>query len=249
MKKIFILFLAIIILCFYGCTAVNYTFTQDGKTLGKGIGQVQLGVSAGSMYWEADSFDVVELKNDETKLSPLLNLSVQGGIHDRIDIGGGMSVGLISINLRFFPKFSLFSNEKKYGISYMPVAGITWMPDTLLGLSNEGLKAHTWSLYHTFPMNIDVNDKMVLTAQALAGKEESSVTLLLGNDQGKIYKFIREVKGFSLGLRYRIKERSSIHPEISFISYDSGKPIIVYGISGIIALGENKLSKLKEVNW
>ena len=88
MKKIFVLFLAIIILCFYGCTAVNYTFTQDGKTLGKGIGQVQLGFSAGSMYWEADSFDVVELKDDETKLSPLLNLSVQGGIHDRIDIGG-----------------------------------------------------------------------------------------------------------------------------------------------------------------
>ena len=224
-----------------GCASSNFNYFEDGKPLGKG------NVSQGCGICIVPSIDY-SLVNDtipspevdigsEFTTAPLVTFHIKKGLSEHLDVGGGIGLGIFSVNLRVFSKFSLLKKENNFGIGLIPAVNFSFTPDSIFGFMDVSHRVTNLNFYLSLPVSYDVSKHFSLIARPFYGFEHSWVSLEDEEDKKYNKTLGFEGQGIALGMKFKFKNPDQyIYPEFAIISYDQGchyVPIVGVNLTGI----------------
>lgn len=219
------------------CISTNYMYSLDGSPSGKGNAQGFMSISFGS----SRDFDVTLDENDkpngiiikdEASFIPLLGMSGEYGLTDRIDVGIAASLGALTGSVSIFSQFCLTDTNSAFGASLVPRFTFGGGPDSLWIFELEQQYTNR-SMELLFPLHMQLSAKTRFVMTPILGREKFSIEYA---EEGPFHgRAIRSdwftKRGINLGVQVKFKD-SMLFPQVTLININQGTQWFpVYGIS------------------
>ncbi len=159
--------------------------------------------------------------------SPWLQIQAQYGLLEHLDVGGSFGVGLYSIGLKAYSKFSLLPKDNKLGISLYAQGGWSGSNDKV-----EDASVNLFNGTFSIPISYQFTTKSALVFQPIFSTNKYALHI---ENEDQTYKdnLTDQVNKIGLGyIRTNLEKDSKIHYNIAIgYSERTGKILPTLGIA------------------
>lgn len=222
--------LPFLLIIFSSCVSTSSLF-QDGKTSGKKESDAAFSISYNFIPSYAldttGTTSVSSFKPNSATPAPWLQLQGQYGLTDHLDIGGSFGVGLFSLGIQAFSKFSLLPKEKKLGIAILTSGSFAGSNDKV-----EDAGVYFYNGLIALPISYQLTQKSAFVLQPIFSSDRYRLSI---EDDDQTYKDKVSDQVVKVGFGYihsNLEKDSKIHYNVALgYSHRTEKILPTFGIA------------------